>query len=191
MAKRRRRFSPRVTRIWVAWLIISLPVPPARAADSPPTLEYQVKASMIYNFLHDVSWPPQSFESPAAPIGVCIIGRDPMGRALDRLAGEIAQGRAISVQRFSDWSEQVAASCNVLFLPEVEGLDADAVLANIRDYSILTIGEERGFLERGGIIRFAIVNGRVQFEINNSAARRARLIISAKLLRLATRVFGK
>jgi len=53
---------------------------------------------------------------------------------------------------------------------------------------ILTIGESDGFLESGGIINFLMEDEKVRFEINNTAAKQARLKIRSKLLRLAQRV---
>ena len=43
------------------------------------------------------------------------------------------------------------------------------------------------FLELGGMIRFYMEGKRVRFEINNEAAKSARLKISSKLLQLGPR----
>lgn len=54
----------------------------------------------------------------------------------------------------------------------------------------MTVGETDGFLESGGIVNFLMEDERVRFEINNTAARQAKLKIRSKLLRLAKRVIG-
>ncbi len=50
---------------------------------------------------------------------------------------------------------------------------------------LLTVGETPGFLEHGGIINLVEVQGRIRFEINQEAAKRAGLTVSSRLLRLA------
>jgi ribosome-associated protein YbcJ (S4-like RNA binding protein) len=45
-----------------------------------------------------------------------------------------------------------------------------------------------GFLESGGIIKFVMEEKKVRFEINVTAAKRAKLKIRSQLLRLAKRV---
>jgi len=44
------------------------------------------------------------------------------------------------------------------------------------------------FLESGGMINFLIEDKKVHFDINNTAAKKAKLKISSKVLRLAKRV---
>ena len=48
-----------------------------------------------------------------------------------------------------------------------------------------SVGETDQFAQIGGIINFTIIESRVPFEIDQAAARRAGLRISAKLLNLA------
>jgi hypothetical protein len=47
------------------------------------------------------------------------------------------------------------------------------------------VGETDRFAHTGGIINFRLQGANVRFEINPEAARRSRLTISSKLLRLA------
>ena len=52
-----------------------------------------------------------------------------------------------------------------------------------REYEV-----KAGFLDAGGVINFAIEDKKIRFDINTTAANRARLPIRSKLLRLARRV---
>jgi hypothetical protein len=52
---------------------------------------------------------------------------------------------------------------------------------------VLTVSDVRGFANLGGIIEFRIIANKVRFDINVNAAESAGLIISSKLLSLATR----
>jgi hypothetical protein len=50
---------------------------------------------------------------------------------------------------------------------------------------VLTVGETDGFAEQGGMVNLKLESGRVQIQINLSAAEEARVRISSKLLSLA------
>jgi hypothetical protein len=47
------------------------------------------------------------------------------------------------------------------------------------------VGETTGFSSHGGVAGFFVEQGRVRFEINPDAAKRARLAVSSRLLALA------
>jgi len=49
----------------------------------------------------------------------------------------------------------------------------------------MTVGEVEDFARDGGVINFVLRENKVRFEINVSAAERAGLKISSKLLKLA------
>ena len=50
---------------------------------------------------------------------------------------------------------------------------------------MLIVGDMEGFARSGGIINLVMTEGKVHFEINVSAAERAGLKISSKMLKLA------
>jgi YfiR/HmsC-like len=58
-------------------------------------------------------------------------------------------------------------------------------LEALQGQSVLTVGEDGGFTQFGGIINFVKEDNRVRFEVNVSAAERAGLKISSRLLALA------
>ena len=53
---------------------------------------------------------------------------------------------------------------------------------------MLTISDQPGFVDRGGMIEMKLVAGRTRFDINLAAARAAGLNLSSQLLQLAERV---
>ncbi|HEX7028567.1 MAG TPA: YfiR family protein [Gammaproteobacteria bacterium] len=154
-----------------------------------PTIEYQVKASLVFNFLHFVEWPEDIFKNASDEITICMIGPNVYGRALKVLEGEVAQGKRLTVRLHTEgWFPALAETCRVAIFAEQTPEAAEETLPILADRSVLTIGETSTFLSDGGIIKFKIVNETVQFEINHAMAKRARLMVSSKLLRLATNV---
>jgi len=58
-------------------------------------------------------------------------------------------------------------------------------LKKVQGQSVLIVGDMEGFARSGGIINLVMTEGKVHFEINVSAAERAGLKISSKMLKLA------
>ncbi len=114
---------------------------PLRAQEVP--LDYQVKATYLYNFVKFIEWPGQ----PSGPLVICVAGRNPFGSVLDDLlANETINGRPLRARVLLE----PEAGCHVVFVPA--GAAATAYLRFARGAPILTIGEEEDFIERGGMI---------------------------------------
>jgi hypothetical protein len=145
--------------------------------------EYDVKAVFLLNFTRFIEWPAAAF-SADLPFSICILGSDPFGSVLDRtIEGETVNGRRIEVRRDA---RPPFTSCQVVFAPESEkGLSK--TLANVGP-GVLTVGEGDHFLKEGGMIAFILENRRVRFDIHQSAASRAALRISSRLLNVARSV---
>ena len=62
------------------------------------------------------------------------------------------------------------------------------MLQSIARAPVLTVGESENFLEDGGIVIFAMEQGRVRFDVNRQNAERRKLTLSSRLLRVARTV---
>lgn len=152
-------------------------------ADEESKLEYKVKAAFLLNFTKFVEWPAAG-ASASAPFSICILGEDPFGTALESIVeGERVNGRRLVVQRVRPHEAQ---SCQVLFAGKGEG-DLGKILQELRP-GVLTVGEGTRFLHEGGMIAFVLESRRVRFDINQTAAARAGLLISSRLLNVARNV---
>jgi hypothetical protein len=80
-------------------------------------------------------------------------------------------------------------SCHILFVSRSEEGRNEPILATLADVAILTVGEVKGFAERGGTVNFFLEGGRLRFEVNTEAVRRAGLKVASQVLRLA-RIVG-
>ncbi len=158
---------------WRAALLFAASVCKLSAAQ--PSLEYQVKAAFLLNFVRFVEWPPGTLGTDA-PFNVCIVGGDPFGPAIDQIVeGESVSGHKLTVTRLREGQQ---ASCQVLYM-------AGGQAGNTAAPGVLTVGESDEFIRHGGIIAFVIDNRRVRFDINLKAATSAGLKLSSKLLAVA------
>lgn len=140
------------------------------------TLEYRVKAAYLYNFVKFVEWP----EYPAGKLRICVAGQNPFNMVLDELVrNERVRGMLLEPAVILEAKRE----CEVLFTPRTSNIPI--YLRAVADSPTLTVGETPGFLEQGGMIRFFLDGTNVRFEINRTAAERARLRISSRLLQLS------
>jgi hypothetical protein len=154
------------------------------AARGAATLEYELKAAFLYNFVKFVEWPPDAFVGERSPLTLCVFGEDPFGGSLDgAVRGETLGERPLTIQRPDDLDE--LRDCQVLFVSRSERNRMAEVLARVEGAPVLTVGDADGFLRAGGMINFVLEENKVRFLINQTAAERGRLRISTKLLRLA------
>ena len=147
--------------------------------------QYQVKAAFIYNFMKYVDW-PESEETPQG-ISLGILGKDSFDDALDVIKGKMAKGRRVVVVR--PHGVENARRCDVLFIGESERGRLPHILKSLQDAPVLTVADQEGFCEAGGMINMITEKNKIRLEINVTAARKAGLRLSSKLLKLARTVF--
>lgn len=177
--------KPRGLLLLAALLAFSVwpAVPSARAQAAAPT-EYQLKAAFLFNFAKFTDWPNEGFGSAQSPFLVCILGKDPFGRALDdMLQGKTIAEHPIVIERLRDAAG--ARRCQVVFVSKSESSRLAAIFQALRGSIALLVGETDGFARLGGAIELTLEEDRVGFIINPDAVGRARLRLSSKLLALA------
>jgi hypothetical protein len=153
-------------------------------AQGQPVDEYQVKAAFLYNFAKFVEWPPQAFLSASAPLTICVLGPNPFGRSIEEAVdGKVVDDRKLVVRQFADVRQ--VNGCHILFVSSPERKSLRAILGELRESAILTVGETQGFTAEGGVISLELEGERVRFEVNLYAASQQKLRISSKLLSLA------
>ena len=161
----------RVAAIVAAALSLAAP-----AAAGPS--EQEVKAAYLLNFARYVTWPESAFETPDAPLRICVVGNEEFRALLEKIiAGKTVGERP--VQAASRRSADAAVDCHVAFL------NSDAPVAALSGSSVFTVSSRPGFAARGGVANFVRAGARIRFEINAGAASAAGLQVSSRLLRLA------
>jgi hypothetical protein len=149
--------------------------------------ENQAKAAYLFNFAKFVEWPASAFPSAAAPMVICILGKSPLGEAIDELAGRSVKGRKVQVRQLGKTEE--IAGCQVLFIASSERTHLKEILnkANLAS-GVLTVSDINHFCSSGGMIGLVTRGERIQFEVNRGSAERAGLKPSSHLMKLAVSV---
>ncbi len=165
------------------WLLLALL--PVHLLAAPPAGEYKLKAALIYKLSKFIEWPGPEGASGNGTFGICVLGEDPFGKALDALVARKTGGRPIRIHRFAQ-SEAIDRRCRIVFISKTKRAFLRPILHRLRQLPILTLGDMGEFAQQGGIMQFTRGKKSIGFKINLESARQAGLEIAAPLLELAT-----
>jgi hypothetical protein len=147
---------------------------------------WQVEAAFLRNFTHYVTWPDFAFSDDRSPWRICILGKDPFGEVLEKtLKGRTEKGRRFSIHRSRNPAE--LRQCQIIYMAYKISMSRRSALAEIKDLPVLTVSNEAGFLEEGGMIRFDVTD-HVEMSINLDHAHAASLLIQTKMLEVSRSV---
>jgi hypothetical protein len=171
-------------------LVAQAPILALWAQSTDNSLEYQVKAAMIYNFTKFIEWPPAPGEGGAdSRFEICMLGdRDVLDVMRRTVRGKLVRGSAVAIRAIGDSSE--AAGCELIFVTQASGPRSSAGLAAARA-GTLTIAEAADLGQSGAMINLILDEGRVGFQIDVDRANQAGLKISSNLLKLARTSTGE
>lgn len=148
--------------------------------------EYELKAAYLYNFALFTTWPADRLADSGAPMTFCVLGQTPLAGALTDLQARKIRGRNIVVKQIA--AAEDGRTCHVLFLGAGEHEKSPKMMEAVRDSGTLTVSDSFDPLSSDAVINMMIENGRLVFDVNLPGARRARLTLSSKLLKLARSV---
>jgi hypothetical protein len=142
-----------------------------------------LKAAFLYNFANFAEW-PASFLAPGQRLSLCVVGDSAVADALEQaIKGRTVDDHELTVEVVK--ADGPIRSCHLLYIGGLDKRRAGELLDSLKDTSIFTVSDLDQFAEMGGVAGLILENGRMRFAVNVSAALRAHLKISAKLLSLA------
>lgn len=149
--------------------------------------EQKVKAAYIYNFSRYFEWPEKTFENEGDPFIIGVLGTDPLGNQLDRLANKKSvRNRKIVIHRFESVSDY--RDCQMLFVTRsVSDEQFKLALEQANNDHVLVVSEKPPETRQGSSVQIFIdPDGKVGFEIDVGVVNARSLQVSAKLLKLAS-----
>lgn len=157
----------------------------AAPRDEPSALERRVKAAFLYKFAAYVTWPTPPASDSSFTIGV--LGDDALAAELGRIvSGRTVEGLPVAVRQVG--AADSIGNLHMLFVSRSRTNRLEALAAQAREHSVLTVSEAEGALAAGSVINFVLSSGKVRFEISLGAARRSGLALSSRLLGVALSV---
>lgn len=143
----------------------------------------ELKIAFVYNFSKYVEWPASAFAA-AEDVIFCVAGSPGLVAKFDVLNGRLTNQKTIRVVPMQP-PGQAIQNCQVLYVASDYEIDTSQLLAAFGNRPLLTVGDGRGFAERGGMIELMEVDNKITFRINNAQAQAKNIAISSLLLRLA------
>jgi hypothetical protein len=176
-------FGAQVRGAFAAALVAIVCLAGSCAAQGQDVSATEVKAAYLYKFAPFVNWPAGAFNGYAGPFTICVVGPDPFGAVLDKVvAGQTVGGKPIVVRRLAKADKDTV--CQVLFADGTPAQVKDALQA-VDGQPVLTVTDGSS---PGGVVDFMTDGGTVHFRLDDDAAAQKNLVISSKLLSLATAV---
>jgi hypothetical protein len=156
------------------------------AAVNAQVAEYDLKAALVYRTAKFIEWPASAFAGPNSAFVVCVVGDNISAAAAFRaLESKTIGTRAVSVRRITGDMLDLR-QCHTAYFPS-DAADQIAYVADkLQSAPVLTVGDNKGFVERGGMLSLIMNPERVSFLVALSATKRAQLGVSSQLLQLAT-----
>lgn len=149
--------------------------------------EYELKAAFLYNFALFAEWPADARKDGAFVL--CVAGRGLFDAAFDAIEGKPVRSQKLAVRRVDGL--QGLDECHMLYIAPAEEMRLNHILGLAGRRPILTVADAEGWSGRGVMINLVTRQGRLAFDVNLDAVRRAGLDMSSRLLRLASSVNGR
>ena len=183
-ARPRRRSGSSCRWLGALALLGLLAAPPLGAAGTGSASEAEVKAAFLLNFTRYVEWPAASFAGAGAPFVICVLDDAEFAATVTRVIGvRTVSERPVSVDARASLAE--VGGCHILYLPSSRSGLHEQVIAELAAQSVFTVSDSDGFAKMGGVANFTRAGSKLGVEINRAAADRAKLEVSARLLRIA------
>jgi len=142
---------------------------------------YKAHSIYIYSFTRHVIWPEALNKGD---FEIHVLGECPLMSELKELSETRKVGdRPIVVTTVNSVEE--IRKCHILFIPAERSADLEKVIAKVGDGPVLIVTEETGAGARGSHINFIRKEGKLVFELNQSAAAKQNLKVSSLLTSLA------
>jgi hypothetical protein len=134
----------------------------------------------IFNFYKQMEW-PSDYKGKDFIIGV--LGTSEITPMLEKLTVSKSGKTNFIISKFA--SLNTITKCNMLYIPSEQSQQFEAVQKKLSGTSTLIITEKPGLGGKGSAINFVEINGRLKFELNQSALAKARIQVSDMLKSLA------
>lgn len=171
------------------WVIaaVSLVVLASFSGDlSADSHKLRAKASYLHSLAHFVTGLDDPHAANDGELIIGVLGEGELRQALAHLPADLsAAGKHIRVEEFVSFADYTA--CDILFIAGNVSADLqNAIIRQTDQQPVLVVAETPGFCQRGGTVNLRHrQNGSMEIEMNIDAVSRHRLVVDARLMRLA------
>ncbi|WP_040294895.1 YfiR family protein [Beggiatoa alba] len=149
---------------------------------------HKLEAEYLLRITQFVTWSPQLFTDPTAPLEICVLDDAHFQKSLEN----VVKGRKIGYHPIISRLENniyKLSTCHIVYITTAG--DADRVMTilnSLKNKSVLLVSNIPHFIDQGGNLGFIYQKHGIFFEINYQSLNMKGLTLSSKLLRQALRV---
>jgi len=180
----------------VILLSLGSPSLPLAAQDVALDTYPQVGATYVINLLRLSVWPEAAFADHQSPLVITLVGESRILPILQETFGhERIHGRQVIMQVLEyprsgpDMAtfERSLRNTHLVYIPRGEEAHVDAIIESTRGLPVLTVSSIARFVEdHGGMIGLMLQQGRINIAAHPERIAESTVIVSARLLRLAS-----
>ena len=169
-------------RLWRLCALLALLIAPLvsaqNAAKPPSASEPALKAALLMKILPFVQWPTNTFANTNDPVVILVVDAPDIHDQLRKYAAsETVGSHPVVVHPTLGETERI----HVLFVGREHRRGLGDLQARIRGRPVLTVGEQTGFAETGGIVNILVKEQRPSLEISREAASRVGIRFNSNL----------
>lgn len=165
--------------LWLLLAILWTPHLAAQNTSKPPSApEPVLKAALLMKILPFIQWPTNAFASTNEPMVIVVVDAADIHDQLRKYAtNQVIGGHPVVIHRSLADSDRV----HVLFVGREHRRGLEDLNPRIADRPVLTVGEQTGFAENGGIVNILVKDQRPSLEISREAASKVGIRFSSNL----------
>jgi len=164
--------------LFLFYTTVGMPLPPQYS-------ESEIKAMYIIKFAHFTKWKGEKINGEKIIIGV--YGKSVVTKYLHKyIKSKINENKDLKIVEVKSFDEIL--KCNILFMPKIGKLEVTSLLKKLKNKPILTISNNRKFLQKGVMINMYPKGRKVVYNVNKKSVDFANLKLSPKIYKLAIKV---
>jgi hypothetical protein len=143
-----------------------------------------VLAVLTLNLARYTRWPERVFSKDIPLLNLCVIGDNVVQASFVDLDNTSIKGKTLRILNRTRLRN--LAECHLIYVSELERRDLKQALLEVIGRPVLTVGEDSAFLKARGMVSLEKINGKIQLSINLPIVKQSGLVISSRILKLAT-----
>ena len=146
--------------------------------------DYEIHASMVYNFIKYTQWPN---EGEGGEFVVGVIGEDDVFNTLKLwYDGKPKGSKKYVIKKLASGEE--AGACQVVYLGKSKNREFEKIKSSTTGKSVLTVTDGNGLGQKGSCINFKVMDGKLKFELNQAVVTGANLKVAGQLSSMAIQI---
>lgn len=141
---------------------------------------HEIHVAFINNFMKYIQWPSDG----QSEFVIGVLGNDDVYNTLKNWYDGKAKGaQKISVKKLASAAE--ASSCSLVYLGRNKNRDFDEIKTAVTGKHVLTVTDSSNLGSKGSCVNFREIDGKLKFELNQSALEASSLKVSSQLTSIA------